>query len=109
MKAAVFSDKASCDAFAAKVDAAMLPTLGPPVNAGGGRHAPEKSINERWANAIEHPTQKGTFAYAVDDVDSAKLPGAEKTNVDTASALTSDWFPTAKPPASAVAEVETKP
>ena len=99
MKAIIFSDRASVDAYAAKVDAAEgYPKPG--VNIGAGIHAPpEQSITLRFADPIEHPTQKGTFAYPVDELDTSKLATKERTDALAAQLLPADWAPVSIGPA----------
>lgn len=104
MKAIVFPDRASFDAYSAKVDAALgYPKAG--VDVGGGVHAlPSQSVTQRWADPIEHPTQKGTFAYCVDGLDTTKLAKSESDQAATAQVLTADWTPA---PVQLVATPET--
>lgn len=103
MKALIFPDSASCDAFAAKVDA-ELGYPKPGTDIGDGIHVPPaQSVTLRWAAPIEHPIQKGTFAYPVEGIDNAKLSKTESDAVVIAATLTSDW---AKPDGNVVQAAE---
>lgn len=104
MKAVVFpADQPGALAMQAKLDTAFgCPIAG--VDVGGGVHAPPaQSVTTHYGSVIQHPTNKGDYAAVCDGFDASKLVGADKTAVQNAPDLTTDWFPVAQV-AQAIAE-----
>lgn len=94
MKAILFlADQVGALAMQTKLDVASgCPIAG--VDVGGGVHAPPaQSVTVHYGSVIQHPVNKADYAAVCDGFDASKLAGADKTAVQNAPDLTTDWFP----------------